>query len=108
MNQISERIISVIASIPAGSVASYGAVAAAAGLPNGARQVARLLHSASAEHNLPWWRVVRSDGKIALAPGYGFEEQAARLREEGVRVLPDGRVEGFQSGVAMARTPKRR
>ena len=32
--------------------------------------------------DLPWWRVVRSDGTLALG-----ERQAKRLRAEGVEVL---------------------
>ncbi len=86
------RIIEILRSIPKGSTRSYGAVAAAAGLPNGARAVARLLHSSSAARDLPWWRVLRADGRIALPRGGGWEEQAALLAAEGLTVGPDGRV----------------
>ncbi len=89
----SQLIVEVLRSIPRGRVASYGAVAARAGLMNGARQVARLLHSSSEKENLPWFRVVRSDGGIALGEGRGFEEQVARLAAEGVEVGADGRVD---------------
>lgn len=92
MTEASERIAAAVRVIPAGCVLSYGAVAAAAGLPNGARAVARLLHAASSSRGLPWWRVVRADGRIALPRGGGFEEQAARLAAEGLMVGPDGKV----------------
>lgn len=92
MTEASERIAAAVRAIPAGCVLSYGAVAAAAGLPNGARAVARLLHAASSSRGLPWWRVVRADGRIALPRGGGFEEQAARLAAEGLIVGPDGKV----------------
>jgi methylated-DNA-protein-cysteine methyltransferase-like protein len=92
MNETTSRIIAAIKAIPAGSFASYGAVAAAAGLPNGARMVARVLHSSSRSQGLPWWRVVRADGSIALPRGGGYEEQAALLSQEGVRLGPDGRL----------------
>lgn len=89
----SQLIIEVLRGIPRGRVASYGSVAAQAGLMNGARQVARLLHSSSEKEDLPWFRVVRSDGSIALEPGRGFEEQAARLKSEGVELGADGRID---------------
>lgn len=92
MNETTIRIIAAIKAIPAGSFASYGAVAAAAGLPNGARMVARVLHSSSRSQDLPWWRVVRADGSIALPRGGGYEEQAALLAQEGVLLGPDGRL----------------
>jgi methylated-DNA-protein-cysteine methyltransferase-like protein len=89
----SQRIIEVLREIPAGRVSSYGAVAAMAGLRNGARQVARLLHSSTEKENLPWFRILRADGGIALEPGRGFEEQAALLGAEGVEVGAGGRVD---------------
>ncbi len=89
MTESTERIIAVLRSISAGRVSAYGAVAAAAGLPRGARQVARVLHTLSRSLNLPWHRVLRSDGSIALAEGEGRELQAALLRAEGVSVEGD-------------------
>lgn len=91
--ETSDRIVEVLRRIPAGRVASYGSVAARAGLPNGARQVARLLHSSSGTRDLPWHRVIRADGSIALPRGEGFEEQRARLEREGVTVDAAGRID---------------
>ena len=85
-------IVQAIKVIPRGKVASYGAVARAAGLPNGARQTVRVLHSLSEKFDLPWHRVIRSDGSIALARGEGRELQISLLRAEGVDVSPEGRV----------------
>jgi len=80
------RILAEVRAIPPGQVASYGAVARRAGFPRCARLVARLL-ATSDEAVLPWHRVLRSDGRIAFAPGSaGFDEQCARLRAEGVEV----------------------
>jgi len=87
------RIISVIKSIPAAKVASYGLVASLAGLANGARQVVRILHSSSEKEGLPWHRLVRKDGRIALAPGEGFELQRSLLAAEKVEVSPEGRID---------------
>ncbi|MBD3258063.1 DNA methyltransferase, partial [candidate division GN15 bacterium] len=62
----------------------YGQIATMAGDPRGARQVARALHSSSRKERLPWHRVVNSTGKISLPIGAGYEEQRARLEDEGV------------------------
>ena len=83
----------ILSQIPYGRVCSYGGVAALAGMPLGARTVARLLHSCSKVDRLPWWRIIRSDGHIALPRGGGFEEQAARLAEEGIRVDSRGLID---------------
>ena len=74
------RIVSLIRSLPAGTVSSYGAIARAAGWPGAARQVVRILRQVS---GLPWQRVVGSGGAIKL-PGENGAEQRFRLRMEGV------------------------
>ena len=84
MLEPSRRIVELIGAIPRGRVATYGQIAAMAGLANGARQVARLLHSSSDKHRLPWHRVINAAGSISLAPGAGFELQRALLEKEGV------------------------
>ena len=82
---LTERILAVIKAIPKGKVASYGQVAALAGSPRGARQVARVLHSLSGKEKLPWHRVIGASGMISL-PAESGAEQARRLRREGVAV----------------------
>lgn len=91
--ETSERIIEAIKRIPRGRVSSYGRVAALAGIRNGARAVVRLLHSSSAAQGLPWHRLLRKDGHIALPPGGGAELQRALLEKEGVVVSPSGKVD---------------
>lgn len=72
----------VVAKIPKGRVATYGAVAAAAGFPGNARRVAWALHKT--EGRLPWHRVLGSGGKILL-PKEAGAEQRLRLESEGVK-----------------------
>jgi methylated-DNA-protein-cysteine methyltransferase-like protein len=85
------RILQVIRDIPRGQVLGYGEVAAKAGLPGRARLVARLL-GGNDDPDLPWHRVLRSDGRIAMPEGSrGWREQSQRLRAEGV-VVENGRV----------------
>ena len=91
MTQTTQRIIDQIFAVPKGKVSSYRDVAVRAGLPNGARQTVRVLHSMSEKYNLPWYRVIRSDGKIALE-GEGGKLQITLLRAEGVKVSKDRRV----------------
>lgn len=86
------RILAAIRAIPRGEVAAYGVVAQRAGLPGRARLVARVL-AGNADATLPWHRVMRAGGRIAFPPGSdGFDEQARRLREEGVEVDARGQV----------------
>jgi methylated-DNA-protein-cysteine methyltransferase-like protein len=84
MLEPSRRVVDLIRSIPRGRVATYGQIAVMAGMPNGARQVARLLHSSSGKHRLPWHRVINASGGISLAAGSGGELQRAMLEKEGV------------------------
>lgn len=86
-----QRILAAIRAIPRGDVAGYGHVAHRAGLPGRARLVAQVL-AGNDDPDLPWHRVLRSDGRIALPAGSrGFREQSRRLRAEGVTVTA-GRV----------------
>lgn len=82
-----EAIWLVVLAIPRGRVATYGAVAAAAGLPGRARLAGRALRTAPAGLHLPWHRVVAAGGRIAFPVGSReHREQAKRLRAEGVTV----------------------
>lgn len=75
------NIRAAITMIPLGKVSTYGAVARAAGLPRGARQVVRVLRQS---HGLPWHRVVAAGGRIAT-PGEHALDQRFRLEMEGVK-----------------------
>ncbi len=83
----------IIMSIPKGKVCTYGLIATVAGSPRGARQVVRVLHTASKKERLPWHRVINSQGKIGLPRGFGYEEQRGRLEEEGVVFKLNGSVD---------------
>jgi methylated-DNA-protein-cysteine methyltransferase-like protein len=88
-----EAIWHVVCTIPRGQVSTYGAVARAAGLPGRARQTGFALRVAPKALNLPWHRVVAAGGRIAFPKSSReYDEQARRLRAEGVQVA-EGRVE---------------
>ena len=87
------RIVRAIRAVPKGKVSCYRDIALTAGLPNGARQVVWVLHSLSEKHRLPWHRIIRADGAIALRASEGGDLQAQLLRAEGVAVSATGRVD---------------
>lgn len=92
MQESHARVYAAIAAIPRGRVASYGAIAARAGLPGRARLVGKLLGETPEGMELPWYRVLRASGQVALPPGSrGFREQCRLLRAEGIEVV-NGRV----------------
>ena len=93
MIESTTRIIETILAIPEGRVSCYRDIAAKAGLVNGARQVARTLHTLSEKYSLPWYRILKADGCIALEKGSGAELQAELLRREGIKVSKEGRVD---------------
>jgi len=78
-----EDIRRIVRRIPRGKVATYGQVAAAAGHPETARQVAWALRGAS-EKGLPWQRVLGRGGRILL-PGEAGQMQRTLLELEGVQ-----------------------
>lgn len=84
MEEFTLSVIEIIRAIPPGRVLSYGAVAAMAGDPRGARQVVRILHSLSDRERLPWHRVINSRGRIGLPDPVEYHEQRALLEREGV------------------------
>lgn len=81
-----ERVRALIAAIPAGQVATYGDIAAAAGLSN-PRIVGWILRVDGSD--LPWHRVIRASGRPVP---HLHAEQLERLRAEGVLAI-DGRVD---------------
>ena len=93
METFTEVVIQVIKKIPKGKVATYGQIATLAGSPRAARQVVRILHSSSKKHNLPWHRVINSQGKIALRENEGFEIQKGLLEKEKVKVADSGKID---------------
>jgi len=92
-DSLSYRVREIISSIPRGSVATYGQIAAMAGNVRAARQVARILHSSSSKYNLPWHRVINSRGRISLKQGLGYEDQKARLMSEGIQFDGDDHID---------------
>lgn len=79
--------------IPKGRVATYGQVAALAGIAGHARQVGYALHALPEGTTVPWHRVVNASGGISLRSMAGAELiQQQLLAREGVQLDARGRV----------------
>lgn len=80
-----ERVYAVVRRIPRGRVATYGQVAALAGMPRGARQVGYALHALPEDSDVPWQRVINHRGEISSrSEPYSEPLQQALLEAEGV------------------------
>ncbi|KTC81319.1 MGMT family protein [Legionella brunensis] len=91
--EFSKKVLELIKAIPKGKVATYGLIAGLAGNRQGARGVGWLLHSCAQSHNLPWQRVIKSNGQLSfplLSNTYSLQKNL--LESEGVTVL-NGRVD---------------
>lgn len=89
-----QRIYVVVQQIPTGRVATYGQVAAVAGLPGQARQVGYALHALSEGTEVPWHRVINARGEVSQRSEGGWEHyQRHLLEEEGVSFDETGRVD---------------
>ena len=89
-----ERIYAVVRQIPVGRVATYGQVAALAGLPGHARQVGYALHALKEGSDVPWHRVINAKGEVSLRTEAGWDNfQRHLLEEEGVAFDERGRVD---------------
>jgi methylated-DNA-protein-cysteine methyltransferase-like protein len=85
-NEAAAAICAVIRRIPKGWVATYGQVAAMAGLPRRARLVGHVLRNLDPATNIPWHRVVNAKGEVSyILSRNGSDAFQQRLLEaEGV------------------------
>ncbi|WP_220465383.1 MGMT family protein [Colwellia sp. BRX10-3] len=86
------KIWQAVQAIPLGKVACYGQIADLAGLPGRARLVGKALGAVPKNgwrgQEVPWFRVVNSQGKISFAPGSDhFDRQRDLLQDEQVVVI---------------------
>lgn len=91
MNDFSKKVIKIIKNIPKGKTMSYGEIARVAGKNRGAREVSRILHSCTEKYNLPWHRVINSQGKISLSGEKGSIQKEI-LEQEGIHFDKNSRI----------------
>jgi alkylated DNA nucleotide flippase Atl1 len=81
-----ELVLSMVEQIPPGQVATYGDIAEMVGR-GGPRQVGQVM--ARFGDGVPWWRVVRADGR----PARNLEERGLRLLKADKTPLKGDRVD---------------
>lgn len=91
--RLHQRIYQMVHQIPPGRVATYGQIASLVGGCT-ARMVGYALASLPNGSDVPWQRVINSQGKISPRGdlGGGAEFQQVLLEAEGVRFSPEGKV----------------
>ena len=86
-----ERVWAYVRRVPHGRVVTYGQIAEALGSPDAAQAVGGAMRALPDETDVPWHRVVTVAGQLGAPDSPG--EQRERLREEGVVVDADDRVD---------------
>jgi methylated-DNA-protein-cysteine methyltransferase-like protein len=99
--QFKQAVWELVRQIPTGQVATYGQIASLIPAPTGmdpkdylafgARWVGGAMAACPAD--VPWQRVINSQGKISLPPGAGFEHQKTLLDQEGIQFDERGRID---------------
>jgi methylated-DNA-protein-cysteine methyltransferase-like protein len=83
-----QSVWKVVSEIPSGHVLTYGEVARLSGMPKAARRVSQALRRAPKNLNVPWHRVINSQGKISFPEdSSGWLRQKDMLEEEGIVFL---------------------
>lgn len=89
---IYQRICLMVQQIPAGKVATYGQIAALVGGCT-ARMVGYAMAALDGSTATPWQRVINAQGKVSPRADSGSTAaQYALLREEGVQIDANGRI----------------
>lgn len=91
-DEFNHRVWALVRQIPMGMVSTYGQIAAFIGPPPGMDPKsylafgARWVGGAMADcpGDVPWQRVINSQGKVSLRPGVGGQHQRDLLEAEGV------------------------
>jgi methylated-DNA-protein-cysteine methyltransferase related protein len=89
-------IYKVVKKIPRGRVATYGQIAALAGMPRAARQVGYALRATPDNVKIPWHRVVNAQGRVSMRlkdwQSGGDDLQKILLEAEGVEFDETGKI----------------
>ena len=105
-----EKVYRLVRQVPYGKVTSYGAIARILGNPRGARTVGWALHSLPPSvppaggrdergGDVPWWRVINSQGRISTSCWeHGADQQRELLEAEGVEFGERGYVDWERFG----------
>ena len=97
-SELFNKIYKIILKIPKGKVATYGQIAAMAGLPQAARTVGWALNSLPNGSGVPWHRVINAQCKSSFPDESRRKLQQALLEAEGMKFEKHEQVEldGFK------------
>ena len=88
------EIYEVVARIPRRRVATYGQIAALAGIPGQPRRIGYALSALSGDTGIPWHRVINAKGMISSRTRSGPDKvQRSLLKQEGIIFDPSGRID---------------
>ena len=88
-----DAILAIVRRIPRGRVATYGQIAALAGLARQPRLVGYALHALPNSTTVPWHRVINARGMVSIrSDGTASLSQRLLLEREGVHFDARGRV----------------
>jgi methylated-DNA-protein-cysteine methyltransferase related protein len=93
--EFNERVWQLVRQVPLGNVATYGQIALMLPAPNGVELETYKVYGprwvggamAACPDDVPWQRVINSQGKISERPG--AEKQRQLLEAEGIEFLKD-------------------
>lgn len=90
-------IYKIVKKIPRGCVATYGQIAALAGMPRAARLVGYALRATPDNVTIPWHRVVNAQGRVSMRlkdwQSGGDDLQKILLAAEGVEFNDTGKLD---------------
>lgn len=95
MNKNYHNIYEIVKKIPYGKVATYGQIAALAGIGRNARMVGYALFSLPDDLEIPWHRVINRKGEISYSPARNQHDNLQRklLELEGIVFDMNGRID---------------
>ncbi|MFN2382983.1 MAG: MGMT family protein [Gemmatimonadota bacterium] len=80
-----DAVYAMVRRVPRGRVTTYGHIAALCGKPRAARTVGWALHALPDDADVPWHRIINTQGGISIArAGLPPQLQRALLEAEGI------------------------
>lgn len=94
MSDNEQAILMIVQQVPEGRVATYGQVARLAGIPKNSRQVGSVLGAMTSGSEVPWFRIINSQGRISDRGRPEMEAyQREQLENESVEFGPSGKID---------------
>lgn len=91
MSLFSEKVLTIVLTIPSGSVLTYGEVAVLSGSPQASRAIGTIL-AKNTDKTIPCHRVIKSDGSVGRYNGLQGITKESILKREGVKFSKTGKV----------------